>query len=183
MHQKNNGFGQPIWPDQAFKDGYFYCKIRAIWTHVKTTVPAIFIMKTCKYKFFFQVFKPGWWNLASRLHMGLSRSWIYWSRPPWPRRPKEAMPNFDILKITEGVVFHGSSIKLKLLSNLVRGTGWPQIRHPRPLKVTEAEIVIFHRFLILSCDCIFNLKVGQRPRISEAGRAPTWPPRPPDVYS
>ena len=40
MHQKNNGFGQPIWPDQAFKDGYFYCKIRAIWTHVKTTVNA-----------------------------------------------------------------------------------------------------------------------------------------------
>ena len=31
------------------------------------------------------------------------------------------MPNLDILKFTEGVIFHGSTIKLKLLNDLDLG--------------------------------------------------------------
>ena len=63
-------------------------------------------------------FNPGPWNLACILLIALPRSWLFWDRPLFPRRPKEVIINFDMLKIMEGVVFQGSTIKLKLISNI-----------------------------------------------------------------
>ena len=67
------------------------------------------------------VFNPGYSFLAC----DLSRPWrwfsTYWGQPPWPPRSKEAIPDLDMLKLTEGVIFKGCIINPKLLSDLDLG--------------------------------------------------------------